>query len=266
MLKLRIISAIIGIPLILGAVYLGGPWYALLVGLLSLLGVHEYLNMNRTGGYNLPATGLYLGVSLIVGTALTGRLDLIYPVLTAVFITLNLGLLAGYKKGSFLESALSLWGIIYLGGLGGYLILIRLLPRGIAATGILLLNVWGYDICAYFAGIKWGSHKLAPLISPQKSVEGALAGSLAAVILSVAAALLFPLQLAPLKAGSAAVFALGVSLFSQLGDLLESALKRQTAVKDSGNLIPGHGGVLDRFDSLWLAAPFAFYFFLYIYR
>lgn len=266
MLRLRIISAIIGIPLILGAAYLGGGWYGSLVGLLSLLGVHEYLNINRSVGHNLSVAGLYSGVILLLGTALTGRLDLVYPVIIAVFIGLSIDLLFRYGRGSFLESALSLWGIIYLGGLGGYLILIRLLPRGALATGLLLLNVWGYDICAYFGGIKLGRHKLAPLISPHKTVEGALAGALAAVILSLAATLIFPQHLAPLKAGTAVAFGLGVSLFSQLGDLLESALKRQTAVKDSGSLIPGHGGILDRFDSLWLAAPFAYYFFLIFFR
>lgn len=266
MLKLRIISAVLGIPLILGAVYAGGVWYALLIGLLSNLGLHEYLNIYRSCGYSPPAVSAYFGVNVVLGIIFMGRTDLIYPVVTLLFIILSLQLLAGFNKYSALESAVALWGIIYLGGLGGYLLLIRFLPRGIPATGMLLLNVWGYDTCAYFAGIKWGHRKLAPEISPQKSVEGALAGALGAVVLSTAAVWLFPHLLAPLTAGTAVLLGLGISIFSQMGDLLESALKRQTAVKDSGSLIPGHGGVLDRFDSLWLAAPFAYYFFLLIYR
>ncbi len=265
MLKLRVISAALGIPLTLAAVYAGGVWYLLLIWLLSNLGLHEYLNIYRSCGYRPPAISAYLGVNGVLGIIFIGRTDLIYPAITALFLILSLQLLAGFNKCSALESALALWGIIYLGGLGGHLLLIRFLPRGIAATGMLLLNVWGYDTCAYFAGIKWGRRKLAPEISPNKSVEGALAGALGAVFLSVAAAWLFPHLLSPLTAGPAVVLGLGVSIFSQLGDLLESALKRQTAVKDSGSLIPGHGGVLDRFDSLWMAAPFAYYFFLLIY-
>lgn len=266
MLKYRVVSAVLGIPLILGAVYAGGVWYALLVWLLAILGLREYFSIYKLDGYNPAVISAYLGVSVLLGIAFSGRIELIYPAVILIFIALGIGLLAGSQKGAMLESALTLWGIIYLGGLGGHLILIRFLPRGITATGMLFLNVWIYDICAYFAGIEWGRHKLAPKISPQKSIEGALAGALAATAFSTAAAARFPHLLAPLSPWLGALLGLGVALFSQLGDLLESALKRQGSVKDSGGLIPGHGGILDRFDSLWLAAPFAYYFFLHIYR
>ena len=249
----------------MGVLYVGGGWYALLVGLLVNLGLYEYLTIHRAGGYHLPVVSTALGVNLVLVLVYLDRVDLIYAALTLLFFSLALELLAGFKRGATTrESALALWGIIYLGGLGGYLILLRFLPRGILAAGMLLLNVWSCDIAAYFVGTKWGRRRLAPGISPQKSVEGALAGLLGAVLLSVGAVQFFPRQLAPLTAGSALLLGLGVAVAAQLGDLLESALKRQSAVKDSGKLIPGHGGVLDRFDSLLMAAPFAYYFFLII--
>jgi phosphatidate cytidylyltransferase len=261
MLLIRIISALAGIPIVIASVYFGGPWYALFLLLVLNLGAYEYNNLLRNKGYNSPAFFSFLGVSLFIIVLYFERLDLIYPLIMILLLFLFISALFKMEKISLADSAFSLWGVIYIGGMGGYLLLLRLLPDGAMYTYLMLAGVWIHDSLAYFIGVKWGFRKFAPRISPNKSVEGSLAGILGTVSLLFAVSILFP-SLIPLRPGQAIIFALGIAVFAQLGDLMESALKRQLKVKDSGAIIPGHGGILDRFDSLLLTAPFVYYFFL----
>lgn len=262
MLHLRILSAIIGIPLILGLVYLGDIFYSVFVLLLAILGIHEYMLMLKHRGYHLPLFIGYVGVSVIIAVIHLGPLlgvNLFYPAIIAIFMTLALALLIYFEKADFAESALIFWGIIYLGGLCGYLILLRGLPEGLILTFLLFLGAWCNDTIAYFTGIKWGKRRLAPTISPKKSVEGALCGIVGTALLFFLLATLLP-EWIGLTRGGSAIFGLVIAIFGQLGDLVESAMKRKFGVKDAGGLIPGHGGVLDRFDSLLFAAPVLYYY------
>lgn len=262
MLHLRLLSALVGIPVILGLVYLGGPYYACFILLVANLGMREYTDLLKSRGYHLPVFLGYAGVTVFLTLLYLGQilqLELALPAMIVILISLAIFYLISFEKTDIGESALILWGIIYLGGLGGYMILLRQLPQGMNYTLLLLVGVWSNDTFAYVAGIKWGKRRLAPAISPQKSVEGACSGIVGTVLLALLAALLFPgwIELAP---GEAALLGLGISVFAQLGDLLESAIKRQFGVKDTGRLIPGHGGILDRFDSLLFTAPMVYYF------
>ncbi len=262
MLHLRILSALVGIPVILGLVYLGDPYYAGFVLLIANLGMHEYTAMLKNKGYHLPAFLGYAGVTVFIAMLYLGpliRQELIYPAILAILMALSLFVLLYFEKTDFRESALILWGIIYLGGLCGYLVLLRQLPQGLTFTYLLFAGVWSNDTLAYFTGIKWGKRRLAPKISPQKSVEGALCGIGGTILLALLAASLLPawIRLTP---GEAALLGLVIAIFAQLGDLVESAMKREFGVKDTGKLIPGHGGILDRFDSLLFAAPLVYYY------
>lgn len=262
MLHLRILSALIGIPVILGLVYLGDLYYAGFILLVVNLGMREYTALLRNRGYHLPAFIGYAGVTFFIALLYFGSLiqqELIYPAIAFIMMTLAVFVLIFFEKSDFRESALIFWGIIYLGGLSGYLILLRQLPQGLTFTLLLLAGVWSNDTLAYFTGIKWGKRRLAPAISPQKSVEGALAGIGGTIFLAVLAAYLFP-EWIRLTRGEAALLGLVIAVFAQLGDLVESAMKRKFGVKDTGKLIPGHGGVLDRFDSLLFAAPLIYYY------
>jgi len=262
MLYLRVISAVVGIPIVIGSVYYGGHWYALFLLLVVNLGVFEYNHLLRNNGYNAYAFFGFSGVSLFLAALYFERIDLIYPLIMVIFFFLFTAVLFNMNKMSLADSAISLWGIIYIGGMGGYLLLLRMLPEGAVYTYILLAGVWTHDTFAYFIGIKWGMHKFAPGISPNKSVEGSIAGIIGTIAIFFSVAILFP-GLIPVNPGPAIILALGISVFAQLGDLFESALKRQLQVKDSGNIIPGHGGILDRFDSLLLSAPLVYYFALF---
>ena len=262
MLYLRVISAMVGIPIVIGSVYYGGPWYALFLLLVVNLGAYEYNHLLRNKGYSGYTLLSFCGVSLFIVSFYYERFDLIYPLIMVLFFFLFIVALFNMNKMSLADSALSLWGIIYIGGMGGYLLLLRMLPEGAIYTYILLAGVWIHDTFAYFIGMKWGMHKFAPNISPNKSVEGSLAGIIGTIAIFFSVSILFP-GLIPANPGQAIILALGISVFAQLGDLFESALKRQLKVKDSGNIIPGHGGILDRFDSLLLTAPLVYYFALF---
>lgn len=263
MLYLRVLSALVGIPIVIGAVYMGGPWYAILLMLVANLGIFEYLSMLKAKGYKVPFAIGFIGVSLFLAAVYLDLSSFIYPIIMLIFSILFVHSLFGMGRQSIAESAILLWGIIYLGGLCGYMLTLRMMPEGAVYTYMLLIGVWVHDTAAYFIGRRWGIHKFAPAISPNKSVEGSAAGVLSTVIIAFSIAILAPGFL-PVNPGQAILFGLGIAVFSQLGDLLESAMKRQLEVKDSGSLIPGHGGILDRFDSLLFTAPFVYYFFLLV--
>lgn len=262
MLHLRILSAVVGIPLIAGLVYLGDLYYALFVLLLANLGIREFMIMIRSRDCHIPAFPAHAGVTALIAAiylAPSVQTDLIFPVIIAILMALSLVVLIYFEKTDFKESALIFWGMIYLGGLCGYLIPLRRLPEGLVLTYLLFAGVWLNDTLAYFVGMKWGQRRLAPAISPQKSVEGALAGIAGTTLVFFLAASLFPEALG-LTPGEGALLGLVITVFGQLGDLVESAMKRNFAIKDSGALIPGHGGILDRFDSLLFAVPLVYYF------
>ncbi len=263
MLLLRIITALISIPIVIALVYVGGPWYALFLLLVAAVGIYEYNRILNNQFYSVSALVGFLGVILLFVVLYLEQYALVFHLVLFLLFVLFVSALFDGEKNRIQDSALALWGILYVGGLLGFLILLRKMPDGMLYTYVLLVGVWVHDIFAYFIGVKWGEHKFAPQISPNKSVEGSLAGTLAVILLFISVSILSP-ELIKLTPGQAVFLAFGVAVFAQLGDLFESTLKRQCKVKDSGKIIPGHGGVLDRFDSLMLAAPFAYYFFLLI--
>lgn len=263
MLYLRVLSALVGIPIIIGSVYLGGPWYAVLLLIIVNLGIYEFSSMLKARGYKIPLAIGFLGVSLLLTVIYIEQINLIYPLVMLIFLVLFINVLFRMERTSVAESAVSFWGIIYLGGFCGYMLLLRMMPDGALYTYMLLIGVWIHDSAAYFIGKKWGVRKFAPLISPNKSAEGSVAGIITTLVIFFSVAILFP-EILPVNPWQSVFLGLGISVFAQLGDLLESALKRQLEVKDSGSIIPGHGGILDRFDSLLLTAPFVYYFFVLI--
>ena len=193
MLYLRILSALIGIPIILGLVYLGGPFYALFLLLVANLGILEYNNLLQSQDYQVPFLLNHLGVTLIIVLIFLGQQVLFFPSLILLFFFLFVAALFRMDRISVADSALSMWGIIYIGGLLGYMLMLRLLPEGIIFAYILLGGVWRHDTIAYFNGINWGSHKFAPQISPKKSVEGSLAGIIGTAVIFFIFALLLQL-------------------------------------------------------------------------
>ncbi len=263
MLYLRILSALLGIPIIVFAVYFGDQWYALLILLVVNLGLYEYNNIFKIANLSFQALISYFGITMLIVVLYLDEHILILPLIMLLLFFLFILALFNMERLSIIESALSLWGIVYIGGLCGYMLMLRMQPDGALYTYILLAGIWIHDTLAYLIGVKWGFRKFSPEISPKKSVEGSLAGLFGTIVIFFSVSILSP-ALTTLSPVEAIILALGISVFGQLGDLMESALKRQMRVKDSSGIIPGHGGILDRFDSLMLAAPFVYYFFLLI--
>lgn len=264
----RVVTALIGIPLILYLILFTPPITLIgVVFIFMLLGMYEYFALVKS---RIPFLLQISGYPIAAAVLLSFYPDVgqipafFFPVSVAWVLTFAL-LARTDMKTAFEGSALTLFGAWYVGGLMGYLVGLRMITNG-GETGaklvlFLLIVIWTGDTFAYFAGKGFGKHKLAPVVSPKKTVEGALVGLLFSMIAAVVCSLTFLPQLTPLQASIAGMV---VGISGQIGDLCESIIKRAVQVKDSGTIIPGHGGVLDRVDSLLFGAPALYYYFYFL--
>ncbi len=262
MLKTRVISALVFVPLILLAAYFGGFVFAALMLAIALLGGYEFGKMLEANAYRLlpwiyyPVTVLLIVMAQLAPT--NGGVTVAVAFLGfAAYLTLFV-----FGKLHLDEAALNSLALAYIPLTLTTAIFMRSgMEQGMYLIFLLLLIEWLTDSGAYFIGSAFGKHKLMPRVSPKKTVEGALGGIAAAclgALLLNAFAHIAPYWLI-------VVIAVIVSVAGQFGDLCESAVKRWARVKDSGNLIPGHGGILDRFDSMFFAAPIT-YLILTVYQ
>lgn len=235
----------------------GGP-FMLEITAFALAGSCEFFDLvERKGLRALRRSGTLFTMLLLVVAHWYGLARLAHVTLFSLLSLLTLCVLRSHVRRSFLLDGAATWlGVMYIGWLFSFLVLIRKLPYGAAWVTLLVSMCAFTDVGAYFVGRQIGKHKLWERLSPKKTIEGSLGGLLASGLLGLLAAPL--LGISPTHG---LALGCGVSLFGQLGDLWESALKREVGVKDAGDLLGGHGGVLDRFDSLAFAAPF---FYLYL--
>jgi len=263
MLKKRFLTALWAIPILVAAVWFDQPlpWFTVLVAIWGLLAVFEFYRMGEKAKI-APIT--YFGLLWTLLFILSPQLDNDYltpPILLASAVVLSLIwiVLRQRREGAFIGWAWTLGGILYVGWLLSYFVGLRGLEDGRNWVFLALLVTFASDTAAYFVGRALGRHKLAPRISPAKTWEGAIGGFLGAIVIALLFTLPTPLQL-PIGYGQAVLLGFLVSLFGQLGDLAESLLKRNTGVKDSGNWLAGHGGFLDRIDSIVLAGVVVYYY------
>ncbi len=259
MLKVRIISAVIGIPLLLGMLYLGGCfWWGLFIGL-GLLALFEYYRMMSAKGHGPQYIPGYLVLLFIILSAIDTT-HLLNAFLVIV-VLLSLSLIYQYPRLDISDIALSFFGAFYLGLLLSFAFRIYYLDDRFWIMVLSLLLTWASDTGGYFAGRFWGHKPLAPELSPKKTQEGAIG----AIVLSVMVSGLFfsLLDFGPTNLAYILILGLSASIMAQMGDLMISGMKRYFGVKDTGKIIPGHGGVLDRFDSFLMVVPLVYYFFVY---
>jgi phosphatidate cytidylyltransferase len=276
----RVLTAAVLIPVVLLLVFLGPRWqwlFTLAVAGVAVLAGWEYLGLTKRLGANPPR------IPVLVALLILFAVNFQWPEDTpAVFGLLGLGVLVYCTffravQGVMADAAASIFCLLYTGLALIALPTLRAQSNGASQVTFLLLVVWFGDTAAYYVGRNFGRHKLAPTISPGKSWEGAIgsvAGSVAAAGLLLWLAtfqqhsdflstVLQRWDMAPLTYPDQPVYwlvlAVVVNVAGQVGDLAESALKRSANVKDSGSLLPGHGGVLDRIDALLLAAPVLWY-------
>jgi phosphatidate cytidylyltransferase len=271
MLGKRVLVAAILLPVGMAAIWAGGWYLTALVAIFMCLAAWEYVTLFRLGGLQ-PAQVLVIAgtLLLVVGRYINGFESAPWMISLLVLLGMTYHLVA-YERGrnqSGTDFAVTMAGILYIGWLGAYFISLRNLPEGMWWILVVLPAVWFADSGAYFIGKAFGRHRLSPRLSPKKTWEGYLGGILVAVILT-------PLLVVLLRDGAGpdsaitplrGVFvALVMSILPTLGDLGESMIKRQMGVKDSGNLLPGHGGAFDRVDSWLWAVVLGYYMILWLW-
>ncbi|MGQ9826743.1 MAG: phosphatidate cytidylyltransferase [Roseiflexus sp.] len=266
----RVLSAAVLLPLVVVCVWWNFWSFTALVVAAAALGLSELYTAFVRGGYQAqPASGMAAAavmISVSIIRALTA-IDLTAPAL-ALVVMVSLAIFAPRhaQHGVVAEWALTICGAFYVSGLLGFLILIRALETplhggllvplqpqpGAAWIALVLMTTWGQDVFAYFVGKRLGHRRMAPSLSPRKTWEGAIGGMVGALLGAFLALTLFGL---PLSLWTTALIGVAVGVVGPIGDLSESFIKRQAGLKDAGTLIPGHGGVLDRIDSLLFTAP-----------
>ena len=254
MLITRVLVGLLGIPLAIIVVYTGGLPLLISLIVLSLLGLHEFYRMARSYKPNLLAG--YAGAIFILIGAHTGELSgALRGVIYLFALTFILHAIRGLKPEMMGEMAVTFFGAFYIGMGFAHVILLRSLENGISLAIIVLLATWTSDTVAYAVGHFYGHRPISPVISPKKTIEGTLAGFIGTILVVLVAGK----SLAWMGSGQFFVLGLTLAIAAPIGDLFESYLKRASQVKDAGTIIPGHGGILDRFDSLLVAGVAAYY-------
>ncbi|MCK5126568.1 MAG: phosphatidate cytidylyltransferase [candidate division Zixibacteria bacterium] len=265
----RLTVAAIAIPAILFMIFKGGDLFLYFVLLLSIIGIYEYLRALKISFVSpffiLPFCGAIGAVFL----SMRGYSEYSYYCLLGVFLLVGILLATGKEpiKDLFFKNIYILWGTFYIGLLFPFVYLIRgdAIYMQNASGGwwvfYMMSSLWVCDSCAMFFGSQFGKHQLAPTVSPNKTIEGFIGGFFGAAIIAAIFKIFWLPEVAWYHFG---ILVILIGAFGQLGDLVESLWKRAIGIKDSSAIIPGHGGVLDRFDSLLFASPVVYLYLKYI--
>jgi len=277
MLKTRVITSLCGIPILVCAIWFDKPlpWFTVLIAVWGVMAVLEFYRL--VAASKVPPY-IYFGIFLTLLFIVFRDADLlaaiepgfntsyIPPILFAALVQTLLWFLFYPNRQTGRTSMSGVWtviGVLYAGWLLSHLVALRGLDDGRNWVFFAMFVTFAYDTAAYFTGRSIGRHKLAPSISPGKTWEGTVGGLAGAVLFSLLFTLSTPFVL-PIKWGEAMLLGLLVSIFGQVGDLLESLFKRYVGVKDSGTLIRGHGGLLDRMDSIVFAGAVVYYYVIWV--
>lgn len=255
----RILVSIVAVPIIIFVSYIGKFYFFVFVLLIALISFYEFTIMVRNKNVNAHLWFGFIAITFLLFNNYVIFFET-YSYFLIIVVTISLAELFRNKGSAIFNIGSSLLGIFYIGLFSSALLNIRefypaiggLYNRGGYLIISLMSSIWICDSAAYFGGTKLGKHKLSPKVSPNKSWEGAIFGFVFAVLTMIIAKLVL---LNFLSWNEIILFGVIVGTIGQLGDLVESLIKRDVGVKDSSNLIPGHGGMFDRFDSLLFTSP-----------
>ena len=265
MFKQRLMSGIVLVILIAVALYIGGDATLLLIGAVSLIGMYELYRI-----YNIEKCSLgylsYLMAILYYATVVIDYKEMQIMMFCGFLMLLMIVYVFRYPKYHTDQIVIAFFGLFYVAVMMSYVYRLRILEMGGYLVVLIFLSSWGCDTLAYCTGMLIGKHKMSPILSPKKTIEGAIGGIIGAMLLGVGYAILIkghihvPYNieiLFPVVCGAGAIV-------SMVGDLAASAIKINHNIKDYGSLIPGHGGILDRFDSMIFTAPIIFYMMIFL--
>lgn len=260
MFKTRLLSGIILVLIALLTIISGGDILFATILIISLIGLSELYKIINIEKKLLGITGYLATISYYFILRLNFKEYLMYFVMVFLII-LMLEYVFTFPKFKTEEVMTAFFGLFYVAIMLSYIYQTRLLEDGAYIVWLIFICSWGCDTCAYCVGMLIGKHKMAPKLSPKKSIEGGIGGILGAALIGVIYALVVGKYLADKQsplAGYAVICAVG-AIIAQVGDLAASAIKRNHDIKDYGKLIPGHGGILDRFDSVIFTAPVIYF-------
>ena len=259
MFKTRLLSGIVLMALALVFLIAGGNLLLAITAFLSFRGMMEFMRMAKVHKTPLAVLG-YGAVAALYVLLFTGNMDKLVAVIVIYLMTIMAVYVAAFPKYHVEQLFYPWFGFFYAGLLISYIYQVRELPGGAYSVWLIFIAAWGSDSFAYCAGMLFGKHKAFPVLSPKKTWEGCIGGVIGAAFVAVVYCIitntLFHQDFSMIQ--FALVCACG-AVISQIGDLAASAMKRNKEIKDYGKLIPGHGGVLDRFDSIIFVAPIVYY-------
>ncbi len=264
----RVAVGVIFIPLILAAIWRGELWFLSLLEIIIVAGLFEFFALaQRKNLRPHRVLGVFGGAAIapLIYFGMSSQLWLFFTALAIALIVVELFAKPVPSGSPLLNVSATFFGVAYVAGMLSFLLLIREMPR---MTGgdyshagawviMIFVTIWMCDTAAYFCGLYFGKHKLFERVSPKKTIEGALGGFIFAIIVAVICRQIFAKGL---RLQEALIIGLIIGIVGQISDLVESLFKRDAGVKDSSTLIPGHGGMLDRFDSEMLVAPIVYFY------
>lgn len=244
-------------------VFLGGIYLRGFVLALSIMGLWEFYNALKEKSFNpIRIAGVAL---LIIYYLLNNNFELMmYILVISTFILLVIPVIN--SKYTFVDVSLTLLGFIYCGILFSFVYLVNTKPFGEFLVWIIFIGSWLSDTAAFYSGKFFGKHKLSPRVSPKKTIEGSIGGLIGATIFSGIFGIIIQNYIYIMPLYNYFIIGTMCGLFGQLGDLVASSIKRYVDIKDYSNLIPGHGGILDRFDSIIFSATIVFYYLTFIVK
>ncbi|HEY3374066.1 MAG TPA: phosphatidate cytidylyltransferase [Candidatus Aquicultor sp.] len=267
MLRERVISTLVGVPVIIACLLLGKFVFTFLIAVVATIAIDELYSMFVLRDYkpSIPL-GVIGGLVVVVSALAAGSSGIITTLIAIMIIAL---MRLAFAQTTIVDTALTVFGIVYVSLSLSHTVLLYTVEYGFIGVLLVFIGTWVSDIGAYGIGSAIGKRKIAPAISANKTLEGLLAGMFTP---AVVIAILFVLPWLPFAARQGMPLALIegftmgllIGIAAPIGDLVESRIKREVRVKDSGVLIPGHGGFMDRFDSLMFAAVVGYYFWLLI--
>jgi len=255
---IRILSAVFGIPLLIFIVYTGGMALTIAVTAVTIIAIKEFYDIfNKAGIFPFKLIGSITGAVIVFMTGMQGEKTVSIIPMLLITSTMVCFLVMVFKKSfRVVDLGITLLGIVYVSIFINVILMVYNLDKGPVFIWLVFIVAWFGDTAAYFSGLALGKHRLSPAISPKKSVEGAIGGLMGSITGSIIFGIIAQ-KWTGIDFNVLSYITIGLvgGFLSQLGDLTASIVKRFAGVKDFGNIIPGHGGIMDRFDSILFTTP-----------